>query len=164
MTIRFTPVELVFNGVTYEAGKTQELPQQLVDYIEADPVLRAMKPSKSISKYSHLRNQNLAYLKTELVNFENDLALRDKQIQTHIAMGSVPPKQLLVAQKVALEDYQELKAYVEPLIKSKEAQEAVRRKNIEAVAKQRGAVVTFNADGTWSESYERQTFVIGANK
>lgn len=163
MTKIYLPTELVFDGRTYFEG-VQNVPQELADYITNHPQLSKIKQPKSLDKFAHLKRQSLAYLKGQLADFEADIAARNSQIQTYVVMNTLPPEKLLKTQERIMADYQELKAYVEPLLKVKEADETVRRANIEANSKARGAYIIWDKDGNYSETYLRETFVLGGVK
>lgn len=162
MINKYVPQEIVFEGKTYLEG-VQIVPQELVDYIDNHPQLSKIQPPKAVDKFAHLKRQRLAYIQNQLADYEADLAARAKVIEMHLTMGGVVPKNILAAQKRILEAYQELKAYVEPLMRLKASDEAFRRSKILSDAQARGSVITFDKDGNYSESYIRETFKIGGN-
>lgn len=150
MITRYVPTEVIYDGVTYEVGN-QQIPQVLYDYIENHPQWSQMLPPEPIDKYAYLKHQDLAFLKNTLAEYEEDLERYSSQIKTQIFMTGTAPPELLTNRIRVLDQYKEIKAHVQPLIATKEAEESARRERIVARSKANGSSVTFNEDGSWFE-------------
>lgn len=161
MSKTYVPESVIFNGVEYVGKTYHDVPEELAEVIAKHPQWSKATPPKPVDKYKHLRSQNLAYLKGQLEAFEADINQRQKQLDIHNMMGSTAPKQWLVNQERVTRDYQELKAYVEPLIKQRELEELARRARIVERATDRGSVITFDKDGNYSEFFPTNTIKIG---
>ena len=160
----YVPENVIFRGQEYQGGIVQDVPEELAKVISQHPQWSKAKPPKPVNPYIHLRSQSLQYLLGQLADFEADLEQRKHQIDIHLAMGNQPPKNLIVKQANVQRSFEEFKAYVMPLIEQKQAEETDRRAKVESVAKARGAVVTWNKEGSWSEFYPTEKITVGAKK
>lgn len=160
----YLPESIIFQGVEYQGQSYQMVPLELAELVASHPQWSKEKPAAPVSPFVNLKRQSLSYLLDESARYEADIAARDKQIQIHVMMASTPPSSLLVAQRNAISNYAEFKHYALPLIKEKELEERARRARIEAKAKARGSVISWNAEGSYSEYMKNPTFSLGGIK
>lgn len=149
----YVPIELLFEGITYPGNSYQEVPEKLADFISSDPKLSKMKPPKQVDKFAYLKAQPLDFLTQQLEAREVTFKSLLKEIKKHQAMGSQPPKNIIINFNLAQSDLEEFAAYVQPLIQKRQLEEADRRSRLIAKSNLDGTTLTFTKDGKVLEDF-----------